>query len=210
MSLSSRFHAATIAALFLPAALAAQAPASADCSAMPTAMDHAMMDHSGHDAMITACATLPKSPGQAAYGAISEVVRLLEADPHTDWSRVNIEALRQHLIDMDEVTLHAAVRQHNVPGGMQADVTGTGRTAGAITRMLAGHAMMLDQSADYRASTVAIPGGLRLTVTARNSTDSATVTRIRGLGFAGILTEGDHHASHHIALARGENSPHDH
>ena len=44
-------------------------------------------------------------PGQSAYGAISDVVRLLKADPGTDWSRVNVEALRQHVIDMDDVTV---------------------------------------------------------------------------------------------------------
>ena len=41
------------------------------------------------------------------HGAIGEIVRILEADPKTDWSKVNLEALRQHLIDMNEVALHA-------------------------------------------------------------------------------------------------------
>ena len=47
------------------------------------------------------------SPGQAAFGAIEEIVQKLEADPATDWSKVNIGALREHLIDMNEVTLRA-------------------------------------------------------------------------------------------------------
>ena len=34
-------------------------------------------------------------------------MRILEADPTTDWSKVNIGALREHLIDMDEVTMRA-------------------------------------------------------------------------------------------------------
>lgn len=161
-----------------------------------------------HAAMMAGCVPLPKLPGQAAYGSISEVVRMLEVDPNTDWSKVNIEALRQHLIDMDAVVMHAAVKQHNVAGGMEAVVTGTGKTAGAITRMLASHTMMLDKSADYHATTASVPGGLRFTVTARNPSDSLTVARIRGLGFAGLLTEGDHHAAHHMALARGAASSH--
>ena len=49
--------------------------------------------------------TTPTSPGQDAFGAIQEVVRMLDADPKTDWSKVDLEALRQHLIDMNEVTL---------------------------------------------------------------------------------------------------------
>ncbi len=50
---------------------------------------------------------IPTMPGQDAFGAIQEIVRILEADPKTDWSKVNLEALRQHLIDMSEVTLKA-------------------------------------------------------------------------------------------------------
>ena len=45
--------------------------------------------------------------GQDAFGAIQDVVRKLDADPKTDWSKVDLEGLRQHLIDMNEVTLTA-------------------------------------------------------------------------------------------------------
>ena len=48
--------------------------------------------------------SVPTMPGQDAFGAIQEIVRILEADPKTDWSKVNLEALRQHLIDMKDVT----------------------------------------------------------------------------------------------------------
>jgi hypothetical protein len=151
---------------------------------------------------------VPISTGQAAYGAIAEVVRLLEADSTTDWSKVDLEALRQHLIDMDEVTLHSVVQQRSVPGGMTADVTGSGRVADAIRRMLPMHAKMLDASGTFRATASDIPGGVRFTVLAPNPADAAAVARIRGLGFAGLLTDGDHHARHHLALARGEANPH--
>ena len=36
----------------------------------------------------------PTMPGQDTFGAIQEIVRILEADPKTDWSKVNLEALR--------------------------------------------------------------------------------------------------------------------
>src|SRR5436305_14133105 len=77
---------------------------------------------------VLAHAQTPTQPGQAAYGAIAEVVRMLEADPNTDWTRVNIEALRQHLIDMDEVTLRSKATQRNVDGGLEMNVIGAGRT----------------------------------------------------------------------------------
>ena len=84
-----------------------------------------------HDmSMHTASAAVPASSGQAAFATISEVVRMLEADSTTDWSKVNVEALRQHLVDMDAVTMRSIVHQRNVDGGIEAEVTGTGATAG--------------------------------------------------------------------------------
>jgi hypothetical protein len=148
------------------------------------------------------------APSQAAFATIAGVVRILDADPSTDWSKVDLEALRQHLIDMDDVVMHAAVEQRNVPGGMEARVTGSGRTAGAIQRMLMMHAAMLDQSAEYRATASEIANGVLFTVTSRDSSRAASVARVRGLGFAGLLTEGDHHSRHHLAIARGELRPH--
>jgi hypothetical protein len=181
-----------------------------DCAKVnDTTADHANMDHAAHLAAMKACAgSVPTSAGQAAFGAISEVVRMLEADPRTDWSKVNVEALRQHLIDMDYVTMRSEVAQRVVPGGIQMDVTGTGRTLLAIRRMAVSHTNMLDQSVEYHATATEIPGGARIMVTAKNAADTRIVARIRGLGFAGILTEGDHHARHHLALARGEAMPH--
>ena len=66
-----------------------------------------MMEHQHHMMQGQSDVATPTMPGQDAFGAIQEVVRMLEADPNTDWSKVNLEALRQHLIDMNEVTLKA-------------------------------------------------------------------------------------------------------
>jgi hypothetical protein len=174
-----------------------------DCSSTAV-VDHSKMDHEAHAATMERCGAVPTSPGQAAFGAISEVVRMLKADAKTDWAKVNIEALRQHLIDMDEVTMRSAAAQRNIPGGIEVDVTGTGRTTDAIRRMTLNHSAMLNGGTEYNASAKEIPGGARLTVTAKNAADASAVARIRGLGFAGIMTEGDHHAAHHLAVARGE------
>src|SRR3954464_1720474 len=122
----------------------------------------------------------PTQSGQAAYGAIAEVVRILEADPNTDWTRVNIEALRQHLIDMDEVTLRSKATQRNVEGGLEIDVTGSGRTVSAIRQLVASHAATLEMGDTYHAISTDIPDGARLTVTARNPNDAKTIARIRG------------------------------
>lgn len=146
----------------------------------------------------------PTLPGQDAFGAIAEVVRLLQADAETDWSKVNLERLRQHLIDMNEVVLRSEVKSSQVPGGLAMDITGSPRTARAIRAMVAPHAVELDRMAEWAATTAAIPGGLRLTVTARTPEDAKTVARIRGLGFVGLLVQGGHHGPHHLAMAKGE------
>jgi len=152
----------------------------------------------------------PTMPGQDAFGAIAEVVRILEADPATDWSKVDLERLRQHLIDMNEVVLRAAVKQTPVPGGLAMEITGTGRTEQAIGAMVVPHAAELDRMPSFAARTETIPGGVRLTVVAKQPEAAAVVARIRGLGFAGLITEGAHHQAHHLAMARGEALGHGH
>ena len=168
------------------------------------------MNHAAHSAALSACAAAaaPTSSGQAAFAAITEIVRMLKADPATDWARVNIEALRQHLIDMDDVTMHASMVQRNVAGGIEVDVTGSGRTAGAIRRMAINHSRMLDQGTEYRATAREITNGALITITAKDLTNARMVGQIRGLGFAGLMTEGNHHAPHHLAIARGDAMAH--
>jgi hypothetical protein len=146
----------------------------------------------------------PTMPGQDAFGAIAEIVRLLDADPSTDWAKVDIERLRQHLIDMNEVVLRSAVKQTPVSGGLAIEITGNGRTEQAIRAMVVPHAIELDRLPSFATKTESIPGGVRLTVIARNPDDMKVVARIRGLGFAGLLTEGAHHQAHHLAMARGD------
>jgi hypothetical protein len=152
----------------------------------------------------TASGVGPSLPGQDAFGAIQEIVRILEADPRTDWSKVDLEALRQHLVDMNEVTLHAAVAMARVGGGLATTVTGSGRTLDAIRRMVTAQAAMLNSRNGWRASTAPTERGVVLTVTA---SDPKEVRHIRGLGFIGLLATGNHHQPHHLAMARGEFAP---
>jgi len=166
---------------------------------------HPPMPHREHGPA-TMTGREPAQPGQQAFGTIAEVVRLLDADPATDWSTVDLERLRRHLVDMDEVVMRAAVRPAPVPGGLAMDVTGTGRTERAILAMVVPHARELDGLPAYAAKTEPIPGGVRLTVTARSAEDAKAVARLRGLGFIGLLTEGGHHAPHHLAMARGDHT----
>jgi hypothetical protein len=158
------------------------------------------MSHAAHHSAAAHEEPIPTLPGQDAFGAIQEVVGILESDPGTDWSRVDIDALREHLVDMNEVTLHAASRAEPAEGGLRIRVTGTGRTLEAIRRMVPAHAREMDGQDGWSVTTEPIADGVVLLVT---STDSAQVVKIRGLGFMGIMVRGAHHQPHHLAIARG-------
>ncbi len=141
----------------------------------------------------------PTMPGQDAFGTIQEIVQVLEADPATDWSKVNIAALREHLIDMSEVTLHAVATERPLENGIEIAVTGAGRTLTAIKRMVPAHVREL-AGLGWNAKTEDLPNGVNLIVT---SADSAQVTKLKALGFMGVMVQGGHHQPHHLAMAKG-------
>jgi hypothetical protein len=164
-------------------------------------MDHAA-HHGTHHAGMPAPSsdTVPTMPGQNAFGAVQEIVRILEADPDTDWSKVDMEALRQHLIDMNEVTLNAKAVATQVDGGARYEVSGEGRTLEAIRRMVPAHAHEIDGTNGWTVKAEPAATGVVLTVTAA---EQGQVARINGLGFIGIMAQGGHHQMHHLAMARG-------
>lgn len=168
-------------------------------------MPQGMMPTGDHAGMHGASAT-PTLPGQDAFGAIQEIVRLLDADPKTDWSKIDLEALRQHLIDMNEVTLYAAAAAKEIDGGLEIAVTGAGRTLVAIQRMVPAWVQMANGHDGWRAAASPLANGELLTVTATNPKE---VQHIRGLGFIGLLASGSWHQLHHLAMAKGE-FDHDH
>lgn len=163
--------------------------------------------HPMHGAMMPMAATpgtpgaMPTLPGQDAFGAIQEIVGILEADPKTDWSKVDLEALRQHLIDMNEVTLRAEAAPKQIDGGLQIAVTGSGRTLVAIQRMVPEWAEMAKGLNGWAVKVSALPNGELMTVTATNPKE---VQHIRGLGFIGLLASGNWHQMHHLMMARGQ------
>ena len=142
--------------------------------------------------------------GQSAFAAIQEITAALMADPATDWSRVDIEALRQHLIDMDNVTLRADVVREDIVGGARFTVTSADPVVQASIRaMVMAHVATMNGVEGWDMRAEEVDGGAVMTVT---GTD---IARIRGLGFIGLMTVGMHHQAHHLALASGQN-PHDH
>lgn len=164
-------------------------------SALVFAQDRSHMDHAyGGEGLV------PTMPGQEVFGTIQEIVRMLEADPATDWSKVNIGALREHLIDMDEVTMRARASERVLNNGLEIAITGQGRTLAAIKRMVPPHTHELI-ALGWSTKSQDLPNGVKLVVTA---SDPRQVIKIKALGFMGIVVQGAHHQTHHLMMAKGE------
>jgi hypothetical protein len=155
---------------------------------------------SGHGQMHGRQSGTPTMPGQDAFGAIQEIVQALQSDPKTEWAKVNIEALRQHLIDMNEVTLHATATPRAFDNGIEFTVTGEGRVLEAIKRMVPAHVKELHEIG-WNAKTDELPNGVKLTVMA---SDAQPLTQLKALGFIGIMVQGGHHQPHHLMMAKGQ------
>jgi hypothetical protein len=199
--------AAALAAITVSGAALAQSPTGhgPENQTNRVGMEHGSMPmhHGGMHSAAAKSAGVPSESGQAAFAAIQEIVQILEADPGTDWSKVDIEGLRQHLIDMNSVTLQARVKGEPVEGGMRFTVTGDGPVRGSIRRMVLAHAATMNGADGWRFSAEEVDGGATLTVLP----PSGDLPKLRGLGFIGVMTRGMHHQEHHLMLARGEH-PH--
>jgi hypothetical protein len=168
-------------------------------------------DHAGHmmhhDAMAAPAApapapaaAMPLQAGQAAFAAIQEIAAILEADPATDWSKVDLEALRRHLIDMDNVTLSATVAAEPLDDGLRFTVTGADdEVAQSIRRMVTAHATTMNGTGGWSFTASSTAAGAILTVHA----PPQDLAKLRGLGFIGVMTRGMHHQAHHLMIARG-------
>lgn len=172
--------------LIWPAPAAAQAP-----------------EHDHDHAAMTAGDALAAPAGQAAFGTIADVVEQLMADPDTDWTRVNIDALREHLVDMDRVTIDARIEREPLTDGVRYLVSGTGPTIGSIQRMTASHARAMEGHERLRIVATPTNAGAVMEVSAADEAPD-TIEMIRGLGFSGVMALDDHHARHHRAIATGE------
>ncbi|HKJ30679.1 MAG TPA: hypothetical protein VKA34_02575 [Balneolales bacterium] len=144
------------------------------------------------------------SPGNAVFGAIQEAIDSLNANPNTNWSKVNVEALRQHLIDMYEFTMNVAViKQNPLPNGNELIVKPSNQRAEvALNHVLTMHPRMLKKEAGWNMTYQKNGNKYTIKVTTQNPKE---VEKIRALGYIGILAYGTHHQRHHWMIVNGIN-----
>ncbi|WP_145991881.1 hypothetical protein [Neptunicoccus cionae] len=172
----------------------------------------AQTDHSGHTGDMNHSLSTDSSPntrtqlsepGQGAFAALSEIVRVLESDPDTDWSKVDLAGVRAHLVDMDRLISEAIVTETSLEDGIHASATGNAETIAALRRMVPAHAAELARDDRWSITVDQGNDGIELRVTADHP---ATIARIKGLGFFGLMASQDHHRAHHLMLALGQNA----
>ena len=167
--------------------------------------DRIGMNHSQHNmnpAMHKVeASSMPKEAGDAGFAAIAEIVSLLSNDPNTDWTKVDINGLREHLVMMNQLVLGAVVDEQEIPNGHRFTVSGDGVVLKAIQQMVPAHSIELNKMSEFTVSTAPIEGGYTMEVLGKNT---ATNAKIKGLGFFGLMATGSHHQMHHLMMASGQ------
>ena len=145
-----------------------------------------------------------RETGQAQFAAIAEIVEILRNDASTDWGKVNIQALRDHLVDMHNVTTGSTVAVNETDKSVTFTITGTEDVTRSIQEMVPAHSPMLAAATNWVVKSDLIENGATMTIYGSNN---STRNQILGLGFFGLMTIGAHHQEHHLMIAMGR-SPH--
>ena len=142
-----------------------------------------------------------KEGGQATFAALVEIVSLLEQDDNTDWSTVDLDVLRAHLLDMNQLILNTeATKSTNGDTQIQFDIRGTTASIPSIHRMVPAHSRFIEQSRGWVIDPELNEVGAKLTITVNNA---STLSRLNALGFYGFMSLDSHHQAHHYRMAVG-------
>lgn len=158
-------------------------------------------NHNTHSATnVETSSSALTEPGQGAFAAISQVVKVLSADDNTDWSKVNLTKLRDHLIDMDILVRNATATQTILDNGVSTKITGNAEVLATAKRMIPAHVNELRSEKFWVVDFSVNANDVILTVTSK---DLKVAQRIKALGFYGLMASQDHHTEHHYIIATG-------
>jgi high-affinity K+ transport system ATPase subunit B len=154
----------------------------------------------------TSSATPLKEAGNAIFGTIQETIKMLDADPKTDWEKVDLEGLRQHLIDMENFTSGVDVLSNDkIEKGSKIVIRAKSKEAHfSLERALKAHPSMMQSETGWTMDVKQNKEQFTLTIETQKPEE---VARLRALGYIGVMALGDHHQVHHWLMASGSN-PH--
>lgn len=167
---------------------------------------YAQVQHGEHDSGMShgtaRDTTLPLEGGQSTFAAIIEIVAILESDDETKWSEVNIDSLRSHLLDMNNLILSTTASTEDTENNtVLFTVKGTGAGLEAIHRMTMAHTDFVQQSRGWDINTELTDTGATVRVTINNDLSK---DRLKALGFYGFMSLDSHHQAHHLLIATGQ------
>lgn len=124
--------------------------------------------------------TMPAQIGQASFAAISEVIEILENNPHTNWKTANIDALRSHLNDMNLVMTKAAATTNRYQDHVTFEITGQADVIPSVQQMTMAHAQVLTHETEWTVIAKPNANGAILTL---KSNDTVAIEKIAAMGF---------------------------
>lgn len=141
--------------------------------------------------------------GSDVFDAMQEVIAKLKEDSDTDWSQVDLEGLRQHLLDMKAFTEEVeVVKQNSIKNGVELVVKPqSDRAKKAMKNMLQMHPKMIKKEKGWEMTASETGGNWKISCTTAKEDE---IELIRGLGYIGIVVEGAHHQIHHWMMATGK------
>ena len=161
--------------------------------------------HHQHHMMQNNSSSLTES-GNDIFSTIQEVIDKLENNPDTDWSKVNIEALRQHLLDMNDMAMNVEViNQKSLENGLEVTIQSlTPRAEKTLAKVFRVHPIHLKRETSWTMQVVQNKNQFIITTTTE---DRNQVKKIIALNYIGLMAYGNHHQPHHWGISTGQ-SPH--
>jgi len=158
-----------------------------------------------HQQMMQSKSNLTQA-GNDIFATIQEVIVKLDNNPDTDWHKVNIEALRQHLLDMNDMAIHVEViNQKVLKNGLEVVVRPlTIRAETTLERVFKAHPYHLGRGTGWDMQVVR-KGKQFIVTTITEKTED--VAKIVALSYIGLMAYGNHHQPHHWAISTKQN-PH--
>ena len=158
-----------------------------------------------HQQMMQSKSNLTQA-GNDIFATIQEVIVKLDNNPDTDWHKVNIEALRQHLLDMNDMAINVeVVNKKFLKNGLEVVVQAlTTRAETTLERVFKAHPYHLGRETGWDMQVVR-KGKQFIVTTITEKTED--VAKIVALSYIGLMAYGNHHQPHHWAISTKQN-PH--
>jgi hypothetical protein len=159
-----------------------------------------------HQQMMKATESNLTQAGNDIFATIQEVIIKLNNNPDTDWSKVDIEALRQHLLDMNDMAVNVEIlNQKPLINGLRIALQGTtARAEKTLVRVFKAHPMHLKRETGWDMQVERY--GKQFIVTTTTEKPGQT-QKIIALSYIGLMAYGKHHQVHHWGMSTGQN-PH--